>query len=271
MKEKIPERLRHALMAFLLSFGIVMPLLGVLDESLLSAGVIPLMIGIIILFEAVSLHRIAAATAGCVVLIGLGAWILGGDGGRMLSDTGLAVSLRMKGIRTAIPLAGQSAAEIITAAVTLISCFAALRKATCIPALLMCAATGMSIWLTDQTQLIPWMLPALTAGLALLMVSRFESTSPIRILPWAACIVTAAFLITGSGMTWQPLKEKADEIRQAILDRLFFTEARDVFSLYSHRKQFICAGASTTGTTDTDGRIQPGDGATCGSPDGWTT
>ena len=233
MKEKIPERLRHALMAFLLSFGIVMPLLGVLDESLLSAGVIPLMIGIIILFEAVSLHRIAAATAGCVVLIGLGAWILGGDGGRMLSDTGLAVSLRMKGIRTAIPLAGQSAAEIITAAVTLISCFAALRKATCIPALLMCAATGMSIWLTDQTQLIPWMLPALTAGLALLMVSRFESTSPIRILPWAACIVTAAFLITGSGMTWQPLKEKADEIRQAILDRLFFTEARDVFSLYS--------------------------------------
>ena len=116
---------------------------------------------------------------------------------------------------------------------------------------MLCTAVLMAVWLTDSMNMIPWLLPALAATLTMLMTYRFDDTPVIRVLPWCAALTAAAFLLTGNGIADNPLKEKADEIRQAILDRLFFTEARDVFSLYS-------VGFSPQGADQLGGKHQPG-------------
>ena len=254
MGEKLKERLQHALVALLLSAGLVMPLCGALDVSLIQSP-LPLIVAAaaVLVFEAASLHR-AAAWGTALTAAGAAAfWIFAGNGARTVSDVMLAVSLRMKGIMTAVPLAAESVTVIVSAVLTLLCCFAAMRKATCMPSMILCTAVMMILWLTDSMQLLPWLLPALAAALTLLMTCRFEDTGTGRILPWAAALTAAAFLLTGGGPADNPLKEKADEIRQAILDRLFFTEARDVFSLYS-------AGFSPQGADQLGGKPNPSEG-----------
>ena len=60
MAEKAKERLQHALLALLLSAGLVMTLCGTLDETLLSP--LPLMVaaGVILIFEISALNKITA-------------------------------------------------------------------------------------------------------------------------------------------------------------------------------------------------------------------
>ena len=233
MADRLRERLRHAVVTLLLSVGLVMPLCGALDPSLLSIRMAAVCAAVIIVFEAVSLHRIAAWSAAAAAAAGTALWILAGNGAIVLSDAGIAVSLRMQGIMTAVPLAAEPVSLVTAAGVTLLCCFASLKKATCIPAAMLCTAVMMVIWLTDSMELLPWLLPAMAAALALMMTSRYEDTGTTRILPWAAALTAAAYLLSGIAPAENPLKDRADEIRQTILDRLFFTEARDVFSLYS--------------------------------------
>ena len=58
VKSKIRDRIIHAFAALLLSAGIIMPLLGILDRSFLDARLLLLCAAIIILFELISFHRI---------------------------------------------------------------------------------------------------------------------------------------------------------------------------------------------------------------------
>lgn len=252
MAERIRERLRHALIAFLLSVGLSMPLCGALDETLISPRILVCIAGVILLFEIAAVHKVSAFAGFLIAAGSCAAWVFGGNGARILSDVGLAIGLRLKGIRTAIPLAAEAVSITVAVGITILCCFAALRKATCIPTLMLCTAVLMTVWLTDSMNMIPWLLPALAAALTLLMTYRFEDTPVIRVLPWCAVLTAAAFLLTGNGIADNPLKEKADEIRQAVLDRLFFTEARDVFSLYS-------VGFSPQGADQLGGKPNPSD------------
>ena len=253
MAEKAKERLQHALLALLLSAGLVMTLCGTLDETLLSP--LPLMVaaGVILIFEISALNKITAWGAACVAAACTAGWIFMGNGARVLSDALLAISLRLKGIRTAVPLAGDSVSVLTAVTVTILCCFATLRRMTCIPSVMLCTAVMLAVWMTNSTALLPWLLPAIAAALTMMMIYRHEDTPPLRVLPWAAALTVIAFLLTGSGPGNNALKEKADEIRQAILDRLFFTEARDVFSLYS-------AGLSPQGADQLGGKPNPSDG-----------
>ncbi len=250
MADKLKERLRHTLLAILLSVGLVMPLSGALDASLLSICLLYVIAGVILLFELAALHRVSAFIAVVLAAAGAALWLFTGNGARMLSDAGTAISLRMQGIMTAVPLAARAVSGLIAVGMTLLCCFAVLRKATCIPALMLSAVVIMIVWATDSMELLPWLLPALAAVLTLVMSYRYEDTPALRVLPWAAGLVAAAFLLTGSGPADNALKDKADEIRQSILDRLFFTEARDVYSLYS-------AGLSPQGADQLGGKPTP--------------
>ncbi len=252
MAEKMKERVRHAVLAFLLSAGLVIPLCGAMDRTLISFRLAVFIAGVILLFELVSLHRVAAWTAVVLSAAGAAVWIFTGNGAQVLSDAGIAVGLRLKGIRTAIPLAAYPLSVLTAVGMTLLCCFAVHRNATCIPSLMLCTAVILVIWLTDSMELLPWLLPALAAVLTLLMTCRYEDTPALRVLPWTAGLVALAFLLTGNGPADNPLKEKADEIRQAVLDRLFFTEARDIYSLYS-------VGFSPQGAEQLGGRPNPSD------------
>ena len=250
MADKVKERIRHALLALMLSVGLSMALAGSLDETLVSPRMLIVIIGIILAFELASMHRMTAWAGLCIAAAGIAGWVFAGNGAQVLSDAGIAVSLRLKGIRTAVPLAAESISMLIAGGMTVLCCFAALRQATCIPALMLCAAVIMCVWLTDSMSLLPWILPALTAVLTLLLIYRYEDTPVLRVLPWAAGLVAIAYLLTGIAPQENPVREKADEIRQSILDRLFFTEARDVFSLYS-------VGFSPQGSDQLGGKPNP--------------
>lgn len=249
-KEVLKERIRHALMALLLSVGLTMPLAGALDESLISPRILIVIAGTVFLFETVSLHRAAAWTAAFAAAAGALIWIFRGGGAQTISDAGIAISLRLQGVRTAVPLVASPLSVGIAAGMSLLCCLSVLRKATCIPALMLCTAVIMTVWMTDSMRFLLWLLPALVAVLTLLLTYRYEDTSVFRVLPWTTALVLVAYLITGNGPADNPLKTKADEIRQAILDRLFFTEARDVFSLYS-------VGFSPQGADQLGGRPNP--------------
>ena len=254
MAEKLRERIRHLVPAFLLSAGLALPFAGSLDETLVSPRMLYIIAGVLLLFEAASLHRAAAWAAAITAAAGAAVWLTAGNGAQALSDAGIAVSLRLKGLRTAIPLAAEPLSVLIAAVMTLLCCFATLRRATCIPALMLCTAVMMVVWITDSMQMLPWLLSALAVVLALLLTYRDEDTPVLRVLPWSAVLVLLAFLLTGIAPKENPVKEKADEIRQAILDRLFFTEARDVFSLYA-------AGLSPQGADQLGGKPNPSDSA----------
>lgn len=249
MGRKIRERAVHALIAILLSAGLIMPLLGIMDPSFSDPGMLILSAAIIIVLEAACLHRVSAFAAAGAGLAGLLIW-LAGSGSRVISDYMTAMALRIQGIREALPLIAGDAMCITTAAMAVV-CFAVtVRRVTCVPSMLLCIGIALMTWFSERQDLLPWMLPALTAVLTLILVTRNEETPVVRVLPWAACITALAFLLSGGCTEVSAMKKKADDIRQAIMDRLFFTEARDVFSLYA-------AGFSPQGQDQLGGKPKP--------------
>ena len=250
MKKKIMDRLIHALIALLLSAGITMAALGILDESFIQPRVLLWITAIVLAFEAASLSRISSVIAASGLAAGALFWLFASSGARTVSDVLLAMSHRIQGNETALPLITSPVMLLTTLVLTIACCFACMRKAAGLPAVLLCIGTVMLIWITNRMNLVPWLLPALAATLTLILAGRFEDANLLRILPWAAVLTAAAFLIAGNGRSAEPLKQKADEFRQSIMDRLFFTEARDVFSLYA-------AGFSPQGPDQLGGKPNP--------------
>ena len=249
MGRKIRERAVHALIAFLLSAGLIMPLLGVMSPSFSDPGMLILSAAIIIILEAACLHRVSAIAVTGACLAGLLIWLTGA-GSRTVSDYLTAMTLRLQGIREALPLIAGDAMRITTAVMTVI-CFAVtVRRATCLPSLLLCIGVALLTWFSERQDLLPWMLPALAAVLTLILITRNEETPAVRVLPWAAVITVLAFLLSGGCSEVPEMKKKTDDTRQAIMDRLFFTEARDVFSLYA-------AGFSPQGQDQLGGKPKP--------------
>ena len=240
----------HALTAALLSAGIVMSLLGVMDPDFPDPGLLLISALVIALFELVSIHRVSSVAGAIAALTGAAVWAFSPSGARQLSDLTIAVSLRIRGIDTALPLIAGSAKTITTCLITLLCCLACIRKATCLPATVLCLAAAMLVWLTNRTDLIPWLLPALIAMISLLLMSRYPETKYFRVIPWSAGIVCLAYLLAGNGASVPAMREKADEWRRSVMDRLFFTEPRDVFSLYT-------AGYSPQGPDQLGGKPNP--------------
>ena len=85
MGRKIRERAVHALIAFLLSAGLIMPLLGVMSPSFSDPGMLILSAAIIIILEAACLHRVSAIAVTGACLAGLLIWLTGA-GSRTVSD-----------------------------------------------------------------------------------------------------------------------------------------------------------------------------------------
>ena len=233
MSETVRTRLTHAFLSLLLSAGLVLPVLGILEPSFLSpSALIPVLV-CVALFELASLKRVTAFIAAAAGCAGLLIWLLAADGITVVSDVARAVSLRISGIDSALPLVASRAVLLISVLLTLVSCFSCLRSVSCFPAGFLCVSLILLIYLTGSAQVIPWALPALAALLLILMTDRFPETSVLGAAPWAVVLVLIAFLLTAGGIHHEALQQKADELRQAVLDRLFFTEPRDVFSLSS--------------------------------------
>ena len=234
MAETLQKKAFHALLALCLTAGVLMPILSALYPHHFSWTPLLYSFLLVIALELLSLRRWTALAGAGLALALLAAWLLAGDGIPRLSDVLIAVSLRFRGQEAALPLVREDLTLLLTLLIPLLCWLATLRSVSWMPALVLCVGIMLMLWLGNFPHLIPWLLPALAVFLWMLILDRHASTSPVRVFPWLAAVTALAFLLAPKGgQTWEPLKEKADEFRQAVLDRLFFTEPRDVFSLSS--------------------------------------
>ena len=252
MNESVKVRLTHALLSILLAAGLLMPLLGILEPSFLSPLPLLCCAGVILLFELACINRTAAYIAAGISMLLLLVWLFALGGLLTVSDVAMAIFIRFSGIRTALPLVSGPAVILLSVLVVLACCFACLRDVSVLPAFILCFGMILLIYLTGTAWVIPWFLPALLALLLILMTDRFPETPLLPLLPVAVLLVSVAFLLTAGGVSSNPLMEKADELRQAVLDRFFFTEPRDVFSLSSE-------GYYPEGQDQLGGRPEPDD------------
>ena len=252
MRERLKPRLTHALLSLLLASGLLLPLLYILEPSFLDASVLLPVAAVVLLFELAALNRTGAFVSAGLAVVVLGVWLFAADGLLTVSDVVLAVALRASGVMTALPLVASSAVLLAAVLVSLLSCFACLRGASVLPASLLCFSMILLIYLSGTAGMVPYFLPALLALLLLLLTDRFPETPLLPLLPVAVLLLGGAFLLTSDGVPANSLQDKADEFRQAVLDRLFFTEPRDVFSLSSE-------GYYPEGQEQLGGRPSPSD------------
>lgn len=253
MSAALRERLSHALLSLLLAAGIILPLLGILLPGFSPLEILLPVMLTVLLFEAASLRRGLAVGVSLLSLAALLLWLFAGGGITPVTDVFRALLLRIRGVTTALPLVAVSAVRMISVGLTFLCCLACLRSVSVLPASLLCVSTALLIYLTASEPLIPWLLPAVAAFLILLARDRFPETPLLSLLPWMALLVAAAFLLAGPGTGENRFTRQADDLRQQILDRLFFTEPRDVFSLSSE-------GYYPEGQDQLGGRPEPHEG-----------
>ena len=232
MPDRIRNALFHALLALMLAAGILFPLLSVLFDGPVSFGPFLVCLLTVLVLEAVSLSRRAAAAS---LIAGLCAglfWLFSAGGLTRLSDVMTAVTLRFSGQTAALPLVSHDTEVFFALVVSALCWFAVLKKASYLPSLVLCTGMMVIIWLSGREDLVPWLIPALAAVIIMIILDRHGQVSVGRLLPFSAVLVLLALLFAPSGDgAFAPLRDMAENFRKDIMDRLFFTEPRDVFSL----------------------------------------
>ena len=231
MSPRIRETIARTLLTLLLSMGLVLPLLGVLQlpasgwiAGCVCAAVLSLGLGSLSQFPKLS-------WIGPVAALGVaGAWLLAG-GAEQAAGVLRALTLRLSGIPGGLRYVAVPAGLLAAFPVTLLAfCFTGRR--TGVFAVLSVILVLMLLWLGQRGDLLPLLIPAGAAALTVYARERAEGTPLRRTLP--ALLIAAAlavFLVPASGVTVPPLKDAADHLRQTILDYFFFTEPRNIFSL----------------------------------------
>ena len=234
MRAILREKLPRLFPALLLALGLAFTVLRILDlqVSLFSCGCVCALT--LLALEAVSLNRrtVLWGVPGLAVLFLC--WLLGGSGTEILSDMLRAFTLQVSGVPGALPLVARETALALSLIVSILCFLVSRKQAGSAGALILVLGAVLLLWLADRPDLIPWLIPAGIAAVVLLLLERHPEISLLQVLPWTAAAVLLAFWVTPRGGLVVPdLKERADAIRQAVMDRLFFTEPRDVFSLSS--------------------------------------
>lgn len=253
MRKAVLEKLPRLLLCLLMAVGLIYTVLGVLDtgESPWQAFLVCAVICAFL--EGITLTRKAAALGSALLILVCLGWAISGTGWRTLTDLLRAFTLKAAGIPGALPLVAGDASMAV-AVIAAVLCFLCTRKGAGAPAaILMTGGLLLMLWLMDRPEMMIRLLPTGIAALTLLMMDRHPEAALKRVFPWAAVILLAAFLLTpGEGVVVPELKEMADSFRQTVMDRMFYTEPRDVFSLASE-------GYYPQGSSQLGGSVTPSD------------
>ena len=253
MKSVAAAKLPRLFLTLLLASGLTWAFLGALNLGVSPLPCLELCLLEALILEAVGFSRRSALWGSSAIVLALAFWLLGGGGASVFSDLLRALSLQLSGIQGALPLVAREASLVFTALLTLLSFLCARKGAGGMGAMLLLVGSLLMLWLADRTDLTVRLLPAGIAALTLLILERHQESSFLRVLSWAAALVLLAWGLTpAEGLLSPELKKRADSFRQTVMDRLFFTEPRDVFSLSS--EGFYPQGISQLG-----GPVTPSD------------
>ena len=233
LKSKWKSALSHFLMSWLFSLGMVLTLLGVtglLRHGWLAAAMLA---GVNAVAATAGADRRVGMGSCCIALFVGAVWLVIG-GAALVGEVFQALLLHMSGLTTALPMVGVPFTVIICLLCTAASWFVTQRSAGAFPALILLVMAAVLLWLGDWPEVLICLLPGALACVTLLLRGGDEHTSTFRVLPLAAVVTGIAFIgVAVGGLTSEPMKELADDIRQRIYDTFFYTQPRDVFTLAS--------------------------------------
>ncbi len=253
VREKLTEAAGRFVLTLLLATGLTMPLLGVF--GLLGSG-LPAF-GLVLLcsltLSAASMNRWALMGTWAVLALGFGLWGVQG-GGLVVQEVARGMMLHLNGFETVMPLLAGQAAAVLAVFVSLCAFGLTSRHSGALPAVMVTALALVLLWLRGEPALVAWLLPALCA--ALLMSAQFVHADVDfwHLLPWAGAMACAAcLLVPNGGVTVEPMRAFATQLREKIEDYLFFgNHVRTSFSL-------ITEGYYTQGLTQMGGPAWPTD------------
>ena len=221
----------HAVMAFLLCLGLLLPSLGVLGMMHRAPAAVAVAAVLTAVFVCSGLERTAGLAARLLFLLGVIGWLAFG-GAREAVQCARAVGLAAFGQPDALPMFDQSLSLMLAVIFAPLCCVLTREKLGAAPAVMIAALCGFMLWITAREDLILWLLPAAATALVLAALRNGEGISPRRIVLYALALIFVSYIVTPSGGATVPaLKDAADRARQTILDYLFYTEPRSVFSL----------------------------------------
>ena len=230
LKDKLREGLWNGLISLLYGMGLTLTILhltGLMAHALTAVLLLTLIAAVM---TAASLHKRAAwavsLTAAAAALIWLA---LGG-----FTDTVevlRALILHTTGLHTVLPLVAKETVALASLLCGTASFLITRRSAGPYPALVLLLMTVVLLWLGNKVQTLWCLVPAVIATVAMMMLGHHD-VRRWRVMALSAVTVLISFsaLATG-GVEIPALKNAADELRQRIYDRFFFTAPRDVFSL----------------------------------------
>ncbi len=231
LQNKWKEAIAHGLTAYLLSLGLALTLLGVtglMAHAPLAALLLLACSGVLTLG---TYNRRVALAAGCVAGFAGLLWVLMA-GRTLLMEVIHALIWHFSGLTTALPLVGVPFTAVVCVLCAAAGWFVTQRNAGPYPALLLLIMAGLLVWLLDRPALLWALLPAVLSCLTLLLRAGDEDVPTARVLPLAALITVLGYCgVWAGGVTYEPLRDLAQDIRQRIYDTLFYTAPRDVFTL----------------------------------------
>ena len=246
MRKTITDKLPRFFLCLLMDFGLIYTLLGVLAPDVSPTPAFLLGALLCAVMEGISLTRRSALAGSAALFLFFLIWLTGGSGAVLMADLFRAFALMISGVSGAMSLMAREASLLVAGFLSVL-CFFSTRKGVGSPgAILLTGGTLMILWLADLPELTIRLIPSGISAMTLLLMDRHPEISLRRVLPASAALLILAWLLTPQrGVVIPELKEMADSFRQSVIDRLFFTEPRDVFSLAA--EGYYPQGASQLG------------------------
>lgn len=232
MKDQHRKLLTHLLLVLLQTIGLTLPICAMFGLSgFIPYGIVTIAI-ILPLLELSRLNRFTFRALPVLLLIIAALFIFLGRGSTLLSDLYLGCSLYFQDVPASLVLFSKEMVLVISLFITVIVFYISIPD---VGALLLLSFTVLVfgfLCYSNHSDLLWSFSPAIVATtIFLIKLSRPEISELRLFIPITALVIVAMLVTPFSGIISEPLKDAANELRQAVTDQFFFTDARNVFSL----------------------------------------
>jgi len=247
------EMLTHCGVAFLLACGLILPMLMAMDLSAYTFRAALLCIAILAGLTAFSVNRKSRRLLW--ILLSVFAIIQvflphGGVFGSWLEGF-KAIALYFSGDPVVLPLYGAQAVVLFTVFVTVLSFLVSKRGVGFLPMALMTVLVLFGLWSLGKGSYLWYVAPALVAMLLQMSTEAHDRINLLHVLPMALVVVLISLVLLPTGkVTIGFMENAANTIKQRITDYLFFTEARNVFTIGNY-------GYYPMGSNQLGGAVEP--------------
>ena len=232
MTDRQKTFLIHLLLAWLQSVGLSLPVCALLGLSGFAPYVFVSVSVLLPLLELSRLNRLTARLLPLLLLAAAAVFLFVGNGLSLLNDLFIGISLQIRDIPASLILFGKETVLLIAICIAITVFYISIPDAGSMMLLSFTILVFVLMWYDNRPDLLWSFVPAVIATILFLIKFAKPEISQLRlILPIAVTIILALFVTPFSGITSEPLKEAADDLRQSVTDQFFFTDARNVFSL----------------------------------------